>query len=220
MARATASSSVREAVHGDDRAEGLLGVHPHAGSDAGEHGRFEDVRADVAAVPAAGVQGGAPLDGVGHVRGDGVELPRGGQRAEVGLEVAADAQPQRRGARDEAAQELVVQRVGDVDAFGGDAELAGAGEAGPDRALDRPVQVGVVEHEQRVLAAQLQRRRDQPARGLGGDLAADPGGTGEADEVGPLGDQRADVGPLAGDDLPERRGQPPPRRRGPAATAR
>ena len=56
---------------------------------------------------------------------------------------------------------------GDVHALDRDAQLAAGGEAGPHRTLGGAVQVGVVEHDHGVLAAQLERAVDQAAAGLG-----------------------------------------------------
>ena len=85
--------------------------------------------------------------------------------------------------RTKASVNALGDRLGDVDPLGGDAQLAGVGEAGPDRALGRLLHVGVVQDQQRVLAAELQRAADQPLRALGGDLAPGRGRSGEADVV-------------------------------------
>ena len=63
------------------------------------------------------------------------------------------------------------------------AALARGAEAGEQRALDRQVEVGVVHHHERVLAAELEARRLEVAAAERADLGADGGGAGEADLV-------------------------------------
>ncbi len=104
---------------------------------------------------------------------------------------------------DELLLEPVVDLVGHEHPLHRDAELAGVGEAGADRALGRPVQVGVAQHQDRVLAAQLQRAADQPVGALLGDQLAGRGGAGEADVVGALDDRAAELATRTGDDVPE-----------------
>ena len=84
--------------------------------------------------------------------------------------------------------ELVVDRLLDVDAFDRDADLPGVGEPAVDDAVNGPVEIGVGEHERRVLAAQFQAVGDQAFGALLGDGAAGPGGAGELDVVD-VGDQ-------------------------------
>ncbi len=82
------------------------------------------------------------------------------------------------------------------------------GEAAPHGALRGAVDVGVVEHEQRVLAAQLERRADQPASRLGAHLPADGGRPGERHIVCALDHGAADRRPVPRDDLPQASRQP------------
>ena len=63
------------------------------------------------------------------------------------------------------------------------AALAGRAVAAEQRALDREVDVGVVHHDHRVLAAELQARRLQVAAAQLADLGADRARAGEADLV-------------------------------------
>ena len=53
---------------------------------------------------------------------------------------------------------LVVHRAVDEDPLARGAALAGAQEAGGQRRLDRGVDVGVVEHDERAVAAHLEQR--------------------------------------------------------------
>ena len=93
--------------------------------------------------------------------------------------------------------ELVVHRLLDVDALNGGACLAGVGHAAPDRTVRRPLEVGVGEHDHRVLAPELEAVWDQPLGGALGDLPAGAGGAGELDVVG-LVNQRGAGGSRAG----------------------
>ena len=96
------------------------------------------------------------------------------------------AERHRLGPGHEPLDEPVVDLVGDEDPLDRDAELAGVGEARPDGALGGPLDVGVAQHQHRVLAAELERAADQPLRALRGDQPAGRGRAGEADVVGAL----------------------------------
>ena len=117
--------------------------------------------------------------------------------------VEARPEPHRLDARDEPRDEPVVDLVGDEHPLDRDAQLAGVGEAGAHRPLGGPVDVGVAEHQDRVLAAELERAADQPLGALLGDELAGRGGAGEADVVGAPDDLRADLAARTGDDLPQ-----------------
>ena len=88
------------------------------------------------------------LLGVGDVALDLVDRRRLDQRALLGarLEAGADLEPGNRGR--ELLGELVVDPLLDIDPVGADAGLAGVAELARDRALDRGVDVGVVEDDQ------------------------------------------------------------------------
>ena len=96
----------------------------------------------------------------------------------------------RLGAGDEPLDEPVVDLVGDEHPLHRDAELAGVGERRPDGALGGLLEVGVAQHQDRVLAAELERAADQPLGALLGDELAGGGRAGEADVVGALDDRR------------------------------
>ena len=106
-------------------------------------------------------------------------------------------------ALDELGPEPVVDLVGDEHPLHRDAQLAGVGEARPDRALGGPVEVGVAQDQDRVLAAELERAADQPVGALLRDQLAGGGGAGEADVVGALDDRRTELAAGPGDDVPE-----------------
>ena len=80
--------------------------------------------------------------------------------------------------------ELVVDGLLDEDALDRGARLAAVEHGAPDRGVRRPLEIGVGEHDHRVLAAELEAVRDQPLGGALGDLPAGARGAGELDEVG------------------------------------
>ena len=144
-----------------------FGVAVHLRGDAGEHGRLVEELAQVGPPAPAGEHRGTLGAGVLDVIADPVELAGVDQAGHVVLVVQRPAEPERLGPATNAAVNAAQHRLGHVDPLGGHAELAGVGEARPDRALGRGLDVGVVQHQQRVLAAQLQRAADQPARRTG-----------------------------------------------------
>ncbi len=150
-------------VDGDDGAEGLVGVERHVGRDVGEDRRLVEERAEVGARTASGENRGALGDGVVHVVGDGGELGGGGEAADVHAVVVRAPDGELPGAGDERGDEVVAQGLGDVEAFDGDAELPGGGEAGGDGSGGGLVDVGVVEDDHGVLAAEFEGGADQAA---------------------------------------------------------
>ena len=73
----------------------------------------------------------------------------------------------------DARDEVVVDLTGDDGAGGGGAVLPGVDQCARDGALDRGVQIGVVEHHERRLAAQFQLHAVALHRRGGHHLAAD-----------------------------------------------
>ena len=104
--------------------------------------------------------------------------------------------------------ERVIQAPLHQDAAGGHADLPLVQETAPGRVVHCQLQVGVVQHQQRILAAQFQRHLLQvPATGLT-DLAAGSGGTGELDRRHlRVGGQRRTGGAIAGQHLQQARRQ-------------
>src|SRR6202012_4361330 len=104
----------------------------------------------------------ALTDGVVDMVGHDGELLRGRHRSDLAGEVVpgvhALAQLGRLGHYP--ADELVVHRFLDVDAFHRDADLAGAGERAPHGAVGRAVEVRVGADDHRVFAAEFQTARD------------------------------------------------------------
>ena len=97
--------------------------------------------------------------------------------------------------------ELVADRAMDKQALAGRAALTRAQEAGCQRRLDRGVEVGVVEHDQRPITAHLEQGR--LARGGLCDATARRGGADERHPVGAgiAGDLVPDDRPRAGDQV-------------------
>ncbi len=199
---------VGEAVEGDDGPEGLLRAHGHGGLDAVEDRRLVEEGAYVGAGPAARDEPGALGDGLLDVPADGLQLPLADQRSHVRAVGEGRAEPHRLGAGGEALQERVGYGVVHVQPLYGDAQLSGGGEAAADGARGGLVEVGVVEDQHGVLAAEFEGGADEAGGGALGDLAARTGGAGEGDVVGVGDDGGADDGALAENDLPDGRGQP------------
>ena len=96
--------------------------------------------------------------------------------------------------RDEAVDERVVDRLVDVGARSGDAGLPRRGEDAGQHPCLRLIEVGIVEHDVRALAAELEHAADEPLARARRDRAAGPDAAGERD----LRDQRMIDERLAG----------------------
>src|SRR5690606_11351132 len=103
-------------------------------------------------------------------------------RSHVGAGLAAVAELERLGAVDEHLEERVVDAVLQDEAAGGRAALPRGAEGAPEHAVEREVELGVVEDDLRVLAAHFEREPlVQAAAGLA-DLAARLGAARERDQ--------------------------------------
>ena len=118
----------------------------------------------------------------------------------------ADAETSRPAA--ELLHERLVQIARDVDPLDARTRLAAVGEGAPERALDRSVEVGILEDEHRVLAAELERDRAETLACGGRDFRTDVGGAREEDLRDPA---RADE-LLAGGRIPLHDAHEPRRR--------
>ena len=162
FARRTASSLVVDRDNGDDRPEELLAAEPRRDRLADEHRRrVEPPGKPGRRAVAAGHDSRAVLDRVGDEVLDTRALLLADERAELDRRIVPVADPQRARAVDEPLDERVVQRAVDVDALDTRADLAAVRERPPERALDGAVEIGVVEHEHRILPAELERDRAQ-----------------------------------------------------------
>ena len=187
LATRTASSSVAKRCDPGDRAERLLAAHRHRRGHAREHRRLEEGPAELVA-GAAEVQLRPTLERVAR-RG---ARPSPSAAASIsGPTFTSGSVPAPTASRvdrpDQLLEELVVDAVLDEDPVRGDAGLAGVAVLAEDRARDRLVDVGVVEDDERRVAAELERDLLQPGRALGHQQLPDLIRAGEAE----LADERA-----------------------------
>jgi hypothetical protein len=159
----------------------VIHVHQHRG--------LEEEALGVGVAPPAGQHACAVRHRVGHVALHDLELGGLDHRADVRLALGPLAQLRR--LLDHLAHELVGHAVRHVDALGGDAHLAGVGEGSVDRAGGRALEVRVLAHQHRVLAAELEGAgHELPAAGFG-HAASGRDAAGEGDLVAARLDQGA-----------------------------
>ena len=104
----------------------------------------------------------------------GLHLALVDRRPHVDALVEPVADLQLLGALHQRIDELLVHALLHDDAAGRGAALAGGAERSPQRAFQRQLEVGVVEHDHRILAAQLQRAVLEGLRRFLADDAARP----------------------------------------------
>ena len=165
------------------RAEGLLGHAEHRVVDAGQDRRLVEASRAGAGLP-AGPHLRPALDRVADVGVDQLDLGREDDRADVdAAELPGRTLAQRSDLFGQPLDELVVDRLLDVDPLDRDADLTGVVEPVRDRGVGRPLEVGVGEHDHRVLAAELEADGGQRLGGLGHHLLARLDRAGEHDVV-------------------------------------
>ena len=103
-------------------------------------------------------------------------------RADVGRGIEGIAAFERLGARQHLLDKTVGDAVDDQDALDRGAALAGVLGRALDREIGRFVEIGVLHHDEGIVAAEFEHRA-AIARLLG-DVFADPHRTGEGDEIG------------------------------------
>ena len=125
------------------------------GPDVGQHRRLEEAAAERVAL-AAGDDFRAALHGIGNVLLDLVDRLHVDQRAlhDAGFRAVADLH--RCDLLRKFFDELVVDLVLGVEAVGADAGLPHVAILGDNGALDRRIDIGVVEHHERRVAAELE----------------------------------------------------------------
>lgn len=161
-----------------DRAEDLLTGDPRAGGDVREDGGGIEVTGAVRQ-HRSGPYAGAGGDRLVDQAGDASTLALVDQWPEVAGGVGACAEGQCVHARGELVGEFVDDVGMDVEAVGGDAGLTNVAQLGGHRAVDRGVQVGVLAHDERRVAAQLHRGAQHGTGGLREQQASDGRGPGE-----------------------------------------
>ena len=210
MAALTASLLRGERGDRGDRAEDLLGEHARVGGHPREHGGGVEVARAIECVP-AGEHAGAALGGVAYQLGDDRALAVVDQRADVGVGLGAAAHAQRSHPLGESPRELLGQRLVHVEAVGGRAGLADVAHLRGERALDGGVEIGVLEHQEGGVAAELHRDAQDLLGGLLDQRAPDLGGAGERQLAGArVAQQRLDhgAGAVGGDRVEDAPGQP------------
>ena len=138
----------------------------------------------------------------------GLHLRRVDRRTHVDalVETVADLQLLR--ARHELIDELLVHALLHDDAAGRGAALSGRAERSPQRAFQREIEIGVVEHDHRILAAEFQRAVLEALRRFLSDDAAHGCRSRERNRahIRMLDHRRADFAAEAGDDVDHARG--------------
>src|ERR1039458_6455296 len=111
------------------------------------------------------------------------------------------ARPPRERARapNQAGKERFGDRLVYVNPLDGDADLARRGEASPDGAIDRRLQIGTGEHDHGVLAAEFERAADQTLRRLPRHQPAGAGAAREHHIIHALSQRRPEQWSLARD---------------------
>ena len=209
FARATASSALSTISIDGNRPERLqprtLGLVGHVGQERRLEARPLRL--------AAGEHSRALAHGIRDATLDGLERALVDQRADDRVRLLRVARLQPLRLRHELLDERVRNRALDDDLPGGHADLALVEERPERRRVHRVLEVGVGEHDQRVVAAELEQDPLEVAAGRLGELAP---GRGRAGEVEPahervLDQLVADRPGLAGrvrDDVEHPRGQP------------
>ena len=125
-----------------------------------QHRRLHDRALDAA----AGCDPGALRRGVPQELGDPLDRFEIDDRAEDGIAFRRVARRQRGGLGGELADEGVGDRLIDHEALGRHADLSLIHERAESRRIHRRVEIGVVEHDHRRLAAQFEQHRLQMRR--------------------------------------------------------
>ena len=174
LARSSTSSSSRKPGDRRDRAEVLLGEDLHVVGDVGEHRRLEEeAGVEGRARPPPATTRAPAFTASAMIALDLAAPAAADDRAHLHRRVEAVAELQRLRARGEAVDEGVVQALVDEEAVGGDADLAGVGELGRHRDVQRRLEVGVVVDDERRVAAEFHRHLLHGVGGVADHLLAD-----------------------------------------------
>src|SRR5690606_21300317 len=157
-----------DTVDGEHRSERLLAIGQHPLAHAGQHSRLVEVWPDVRAGAAPGKDRCALCDRILYVLLDGTKLRLADQRADVRVIAGGAAQPAAAYLRQQFFEERLINFLDDVQPLNGDTHLPGVVECRFDGDVRGVLQVGVCQHDHRVLAARLHAGRDEPpCRALG-----------------------------------------------------
>ncbi len=157
--------------YGRDGSERLLGEHRHLVRAVVEHRGWVEAARPLDAPPARH-QPSAGSDGGVHVSGHHAELPFIDQRPQLRRLVVRRADHHRLGAACQLLDEGVGHRLVHIDPLDGRAELARVGERPDGDLLCCPLGIDAGVHDQRVLAAVLQKHPRPPCACRDGDAAA------------------------------------------------
>ena len=154
-----------KAEDGGQRTKGFFFGHFHRGGNAGQNRRLEKTVAQGMALAAA-QQPGAVGEGVLHMVFDLGHRPFVDQRALGAACLETAAHLQLGDTLGQACNKGVMNTGLYQETVDADAGLSGIAKFGNQRAFDRTLQVGVVEHDEGGIAAQLQRNFFQGRRAL------------------------------------------------------
>ena len=196
------------AAHGEHRTEDLvavdLGVLGHIGQQGGQIVGAGEVRGLAAGDDAGALRRGA-IDHGGHLGAVGER----DQRAQIGVGVLRVADDDLAHQFGHPGDEVVVEVRGHDGAGGGGAVLAGVDQCTGHRSVHGGVEVGVVEHHERRLAAEFELGAVTLCGRGGHDPAAHRGGAGEGDDIDARvpGQRLADIRARSGDHVEHTVGQ-------------
>ena len=108
----------------------------------------------------------------------------GNHGTDLGVDFGGVTDLERAGSGDDAFDELLADLAAYVGTLDTGAGLSRVGEAAPDRTGDGEVDVGVLEHEHRILAAEFEHAALHQLGAFLADLVADRNRSGEEDLLG------------------------------------
>ena len=153
-----------EGHHRQDRAKGLFAHDAHLVGDIGQHGRGVKVWADLRQTLSARQDARSLRPGVFHLRFDIQQLALVDQRSDVDLGIHAVAHSQRSGVVRTGLEKWRIQAAMHIATLDRQTGLPGVDESTPDRASRRDFNVGILEHQHRIFAAQFENNGQQAHR--------------------------------------------------------
>src|SRR6266702_321843 len=191
---------------GDDGAKDFLLGDAHLGSYVGEDGGLDEESVGEIATFDAMATGGemrsfvlAYID----VAENGFHLLLADDRTDLDVFIQSVTEAKLFGAGHELIDEALVHAFLNNDAAGGCAALSGGAESSPECAFEREFEIGIVEHDHRILAAVFERAALEGACATLADDASYLARSGEGDgaDQGVLHERRADLSSVSGDDV-------------------